>query len=616
MNMKKNLLIAAVLCCTMTTMVLTACTDNTDDNASQQPPTNPDDQTAYTVKMVPVNRDGNASGTVAIRFYEDMPSVPYISVADFQNIVVPGTTVSVTKTGTALYQLKNAGGTMEVNTIDETCAFDDFMSFTNQMSLVQAGIENICYDGMPYVRFSHQTLSGGSPAVTFNYSSYGINLRGDETTVYFPFTTLADLYADLYGHNVACNGKKVVYASSDDRTEGIGAFDEDFQLENLIKNKERTADMAAYSYAELCFTIDHFYGRPTGSDFEKSVQEKGLDKTLEANADGQIVKQLLKSTNIDDFADGMCMLYAYLYDRGHTTMWYGAPSTTFIEKYPSLYAFYDERVTAYNNTKSMQIYNAALPQRENFFGDDKTYHKSGNTAICHFDSFANNDKEAWNNFYQGKGPRPTLATSPKDPMVIFLDALEQAAADPEVKNFVLDLSINTGGSSDVVMAMTSLIYNQSFFRAYNVITGQKTVWQFDVDRNFDGKYDAQDQDVHYDLNFCIVISPIAFSCGNLFPELCKEAGLLIAGQKSGGGSCAVGKYRTADGIYYRISSARGRLCDENWQNIDGGVTPHVEIPYANQWVVPYEGRDYIVYNYVNFWDLDNLSTIIDEYGNK
>ena len=593
----------------------TACTDNV-DNPTQQTETNPDDQTAYTVKMVPVNRDGNNGGTVAIRFYKDMPSVPYISVADFQNIVVPGTTVSVTKTGTGSYELKNAGGTLVVNTVAETCAFDDFMGFTNQMGLVKAGMENAYYDGLPYVRFNRQTLSGGSPALTFDYSSYGINLRGDETMVYFPFATLADLYADLYGHNTACNGEKVVYASNDDDgNSGIGGFDSDFLMENLMKDKERKADMVAYNYAELCFTIDHFYGMPSGSDFEKSIQEKGLDKTLEADADGQTVKQLLLSTDIDDYADGMCMLYAYLYDGGHTRLWNTAPSTTFAEKYPSLYAYYDERITASNMTKILQISISAWPQREMIFGDKKTYHKSGNTAICHFDSFSHSDKQAWQDYYLGKGQRPTLATSPEDPMVIFLDALEQAAADPEVKNFVLDLSVNLGGSSDVVMAMTSLMYDQSFFRAYNVLTGQNTEWYYDVDRNFDGKYDAQDQDVHYDLNFCILIGPIAFSCGNLYPSLCKDAGLLIAGQKSGGGSCAVGAYRTADGFYYQISAARARLSDANWQNINGGITPHVEIAYDKQYTYSYQGRDYTVYSYQNFWDLDYLSTIIGEYYN-
>ena len=125
--------------------------------------------------------------------------------------------------------------------------------------------------------------------------------------------------------------------------------------------------------------------------------------------------------------------------------------------------------------------------------------------------------------------------------------------------------------------------------------------------------DAQDQDVHYDLNFCILIGPIAFSCGNLYPALCKDAGLLLVGQKSGGGSCAVGAHRTADGFYYQISAAQARLSDANWQNINGGITPHVEIAYDAQGVIPYEGRDYTVYSYGNFWDLDYLSAIIGEY---
>ena len=202
-------------------------------------------------------------------------------------------------------------------------------------------------------------------------------------------------------------------------------------MENLMKNKERKADMVAYNYAELCFTIDHFYGMPTGSDFEKSIQEKGLDKTLEADADGQAVKQLLLSANIDDYADGMCMLYAYLYDGGHTHMWYGTPTTTFAEKYPSLYSYYSERVTIVRTRTSLQIYGMTIPERKAFFGDKNTYHKKGNTAICHFDNFALNDKAAWDNYYQGKGPRPTQATSPEDPMAIFLDALDLADVRPE-----------------------------------------------------------------------------------------------------------------------------------------------------------------------------------------
>ena len=39
-------------------------------------------------RRVPVNRGGVDDGTVCLYFFEDMPSVPYISVADFQALIM------------------------------------------------------------------------------------------------------------------------------------------------------------------------------------------------------------------------------------------------------------------------------------------------------------------------------------------------------------------------------------------------------------------------------------------------------------------------------------------------------------------------------------------------
>ena len=130
-----------------------------------------------------------------------------------------------------------------------------------------------------------------------------------------------------------------------------------------------------------------------------------------------------------------------------------------------------------------------------------------------------------------------------------------------------------------------------------------------MDRNFDGKFDDRDNDVHYDLNFCILPSRISFSCGNLFPSLCQDAGLLVVGEKSGGGSCAVSTYRTAEGIKYGISSARGRLINKQGQNIDGGVVPQVPIALGPD----FTWQEFPVANFSNFYDIDNLSSII---GNR
>ena len=607
-------MLAVILTCGLQVVTLTSCVDSEDNPVK---PVNPDEQTAFTTKPLPVNRYGEAIGTVNVRFYDDMPSVPYISVSDFQSLLKPGTTISVTKTGDGLYQLQNAGGKATVNTTDDTMAFDDYMGFTNLMDLLQPGMDNAYYDDGAFVRYNHQTLTGGSPAVTFDYGKYAIDLRGDDTGVYFPFTTLADLYADLSYHNTACNGAKVVVAKREADGWGIDDLDPDFTTESIMKTGTRAADLAAYSYRELCFVLDHFYGFPGRTPFEQMNYQEGLDKVLTSTADGQQVKQFLLSTDMKEYATGLEMLNAYFNDGGHTSIWPNesvitAEGSTFKETYPTLAQFYREKYY------SIGMQGGALSQanksmRSSYYGDDGTsvvtYHKKGNTAICHFDSFSRINREAWNKFYAGTGPLPTLENTENDDLVVFLDALKKADEDPEVKNLVVDLTLNGGGSLDVVVAMTSLIYGESLCRCLNVLTGQQTTWYYDVDRNFDGKFDALDNDVHYDLNFLILPSRISFSCGNLFPSLCQDAGQLIAGEKSGGGSCAVCVYRTAEGLKYNISSTRARLINKQGQNIDGGVIPQVPIALGPDvtW------QDVTVSNFTPFYNLDNLASII---GNR
>ena len=608
----------------MASMVLTSCRDYIDNPVTPPSTDDPaDDQTAFTVKQVPVNRCGQQDGTVAIRFYEDMPSVPYISVADFQKVVLPGSTFKVTKTGSGLYQLQNQFSTATVNTADETCCFDDYMAFTNLMGRVQSGMPHAYYDGLPFTRFSHQTLDGGSPAVTFKYSKYGINLRGDGQMVYFPFASLADLYADMYNHNAACNGEMVVVADrDDDGDKSIDVLEKYFDWENLKDNvKTCPLDLAAYNYAEFCFVIDHFYGMPGRSPYEGGIMADGLDKTLEATEDGRIIKQHMLSENILDHLYAMDLLNMYLQDGGHTKIFTKdilaiSLNYSYATDYYALAKRYWFEYVVPHNEKAAKILYLLGPEREAILGQGKTYIKKGQTAICLFNSFGGTDKKAWNDFYAGKGPRPTVETSPTDPMAIFLDALEKAANDPEVKNLVIDLTLNGGVSSDVVAAMTSLMYNQSFVRAQNLVTGQNTTWYYDIDRNFDGKFDAQDQLVHYDLNFCVLTSFCSFSCGNLFPALCKEAGVLIAGEKSAGGSCGVGVYRTPEGISYHISTAHGRLADQNWQNIDGGIIPHTIIPLGDNLTYELYGTTYTLPSHAAFYDLDYLNKIINDYYQK
>ena len=60
------------------------------------------------------------------------------------------------------------------------------------------------------MRYRSQELTPASVPVVFSFQKYGIDLRGDDSAVYFPLATINDLYSDLYYHIAGYNGEKVI----------------------------------------------------------------------------------------------------------------------------------------------------------------------------------------------------------------------------------------------------------------------------------------------------------------------------------------------------------------------------------------------------------------------
>ena len=112
--------------------------------ADEQP-----DGGTYTERIVPVVTKIAPDSQVTLRFYDDMPNVAYISAADFQSIVLPGSKMTVTHTGVGEYTLANGDAKATVNINSDIFTSDQFDAFTNQMGLLQPGMANVYYDGMP-----------------------------------------------------------------------------------------------------------------------------------------------------------------------------------------------------------------------------------------------------------------------------------------------------------------------------------------------------------------------------------------------------------------------------------------------------------------------------------
>ena len=604
-------------------LTLTACVDVFDNPVPGQRADKGDDasdSTPYQVVQVAVNDNGKTTNGVTLRYYEDMPHVAYIAVADFQKMRMPSKRISVSRTGASQYQLETSKGeTALVNTAEESMTFDDYISFVS-MDVVNA--EGFVQEGdeLSYVREKPATYTPAAALVTFDLKKYGIDLRGDGQMVYVPLSTLSDLYSDLGGNHVFFNGEKIMLTDFDEKP---GTLDPAFFLKPY-ETAERPADLAAYSYGELCFAIDHFYGRPGRNAIDNKIQEKGLDQAL-----SETHRKLLKSTKMDEYIFGLEYLSARLYDGSHTTIspivncsHIGAADSKMTDQFANKFvsSFLDiyplETMAVSNNLQRSDGSEFAAKARQKLLNTD-TYTKIGNTMYCIFDDFGPIDTQAWKAFYKGTGPLPTYNPEYRGDICGIVEALDKAAADPEVKNFVLDLTCNNGGDLGVLQAITTLLAGKNAVTYENVLTKQRGVNEAQVDANFDRVFDDKDKGPRYpELNIAIMTSNYAYSCGNLLPSQMKDFGYLIIGEKTGGGSCSIQKMCTPEGFCYQLSSARFRILNKAGENIDSGIEPHIALEVKKVKTKDEDGDEVEYSDFSAFYDPSIGDQIVNWYADK
>jgi hypothetical protein len=605
--------------------ILTGCVDSTDNpvDPGQETATGDDasDKMPFKVTQVSVNDNGKSTKTVALRYYEDMPHVAYIAVADFQNMLMAGTSIRVSKTAVSQYSLTTSHGkTATVNTAEESMTFDDFLNFV-ALGITTTGESDDDDDDEPsFVLRTKETLTPATAALSLNMKKYGIDLRGDGRMVYVPLSTLSDMYSNLYSNHVMFNGEKIIVTNFEKTPAEIDAA----FFKKPYLTEERPEDLAAYSYGELCFAIDHFYGRPGRNSIDKTIEADGIDKALDEK-----VRNLLKSTDMEEYIFGMEILAKKLADGSHTLIspiLNGILGGLYDEK--SLESLVDKYITPFGQLyplEALGIVNAlakrdgsdeSAAKRKSVLKSD-TYAKVGNTIYCIYDDFGPIDTKGWAAYYQGKGQIPTYNPNFKGDICGIVEALDKAAADPEVKNFVLDLTCNSGGEASVLAAITTLLAGKNSFAYENVLTKQRGVDEFEVDGNFDRVFDKKDKAPrHPELNIAILTSHLAYSCGNLLPSLMKDYGYLIIGEKSGGGSCSIQKMCTPEGLCYQLSSSRTRLINKAGENIDKGVEPHIALEVKKVKVKDADGDDIEYPDFSAFYDKSVGDKIVEWYANK
>ena len=575
---------------------LVACTDSEDDsNGDGAVPQDPG--TEFTDRQVSVKRNDKDGGQVTLRFYKDMPNVPYIAVSAFYRMMLPNGTMTVTRKGNS-YELSTATGTATVDVVNDVLTSSSYMEFTSLMSLTKPGLPGFETCSRPFLKFDSYLYEPSEVAtVTHNFRKYGIDVRDDGREPFFPFATLNDIFSDASYHMASYNGSKILVNA--DASKELPEVDENFPVP-AFKLTEVGEDLADFRYKELCFVIDYLYGYP-GSTFleDLGLREKGLDATLEEVSFGKDVKRLLKSKNQADFVVGSTVLSYLFSDGGHTNLnlYDYIPKSVKSEfearynsSYNSLPTAVKQIVTDNKNILETisKLRKDHLAVREKKFGKDTKYvvSQDGKTAVIVMGVFMDVNYEGWDAYYSNGCKEEywkKLIDDKKNPdlLVQVVEALKKARHDG-VKNVLLDVSHNRGGEDDPTTAIVNLIGDKTGTISprrkavswdMNMLTRQYLTKYFLVDRNFDGKFDEKDDEVDLvgDMNVVLLTSNDTFSNGSVFTAKMKDYGYQTWGDVTSGGSCSVVAYVTPDGMLYEISSYRSQTIDKNKENIDYGA---------------------------------------------
>ena len=541
------------------------------------------EEAGFTEKMTKVYTDGEEKGELSLRFYSETPNVPYIGLSEYSEFVKQqplemrenedGTCTLVNWNGAELTYDAQAG----VITVPD---WNEFLALPMPLEDKALGLKD---STVHYIRMTDVTYEGEPEPVEFDFTKYGIAVHNDENDIYLPVSIVSNMMTDIATNYMLYNGENLYYQRVSLDGSGIeGFYDSDF-FEAQIEGEPRPDDIIKECYADLCFNFDYFFGHPGIAPLDAAIEEKGLDQAIDDLGEkGAEIKEGLMSTDFSEYLNSLSKLFLLGLSDGHTSLMSVAEMVNsqvvqenpdFVAKFGSAFAkdLLNSEVTL------KQTRNLLIPMQRAAIWGDENYREYGNTAIIRLDGFMP-DEAAWDSYYKGESD-----TIPEDSLGIVVAGLDKASENPDIKNVIIDLTGNSGGSPDVMMAILAMTTGQDKLYGKNIITGQDMTITFEADSNFDGVYDEKDKEVKYDFNYGVLVSRHAFSCGNLFPIIIKEAGAVLIGEPSSGGACCIQMGTDTEGMSYAMSSGQWLLTDSQGRSVEGGCEIDIPItPESNE----------------------------------
>ena len=406
-----------------------------------------------------------------------------------------------------------------------------------------------------FVKIGEQNNELVGDEITFDLSNYDIKMIREDDNYYVPFQTVIDIFTAELPFTAAYNGEGIFFSA------GEGFYGKDFELTDFgklfysVEPKQRSEELGKFTYNELCFALDHFYGLKDIhgiSSFKRLFNNNGYDQGL-YGSDPKTADMILYRT------------IHYIINDQHSRYISASPySGSDLTKKLS-----DNLGQGPCRQETTKILKKLAAKRSKYYPDGiPSYEEVGDTAYITFDDFTK--------------PRKNYTETPptaedKDTIGIVSYAMTQILRkDSPIKKVVLDLSQNLGGAAPAAGFVISAFLGDAYLSIKDALTDASGTYEYKADSNFDREFDENDTLADKDLRLFCLTSKASFSCGNLIPCIFKQNGdIALIGHRTGGGACGVTPIATADGSIFRTSSnlKLSFLRNGSFYDVDQGVDP-------------------------------------------
>ena len=523
--------------------------------------------------------------TYGVKGYED---VPFIKASDYLNILFEGKEKIFLENGVMTIRVNGTDAVIDPGA--DTIVFDNPARLRSSGLIDGAIIDNREYNVITGSAKNKSTQTEAK-SVTISLKDYHMPVIPYDDDILMPFLALQNTFGSASMTTVLAYNGKDYYNTVSAEMFVLDAGDYSLKDTPFMKAihsgpfSEKTSTTQAYAdygYYSICLLLDQTFGHK---------EEKNIT-TFDEYFTRMNAKEALCSTNPSLSLTTEFMLFNYLFDSMHDSVL--SIDTVFgpinnvdkaevegvvneISQSEIGQELFEEdaQVSDEETELSLNVILGALLEKglsvpevvpltawTEFFSlakpedyGDQRLDYAGDTAVIYFNEFKDDTTTR----------RPSYYLDPikeqdedKNSFAFFYNCFKDIKTHDEVKNVVLNICDNGGGSAAALVAILGFLSEDGEVKItdQDMLAGNYREECYHVDTNLDGISDDQDGfGGQYD--FYILCSGSSYSCGNALPYFAQKDGLAkIIGTRPGGGDCVLGSFVDA---YGHVAAYSGML---------------------------------------------------------